>query len=78
MSPIQSPRGKISKINTANSNSNLFSLFLKGYFSRICKICDITAQNKMEDDFELRQEVFDIMSLVLFRNGNKLSIKSGL
>jgi len=32
----------------------------------------------MEDDFELRQEVFDIMSLVLFRNGNKLSIKSGL
>lgn len=32
----------------------------------------------MEDDFDLRQEVFDILSLVLFRNGAKLSIKSGL
>jgi hypothetical protein len=78
MSPIQSPRGKISKVNTVNSNSNLFSSFLKGYFNRISKICESTAQNKPEDDFDLRQEIFDVISLVLFRNGAKLSIKSGL
>jgi len=76
MSPIQSPRGKISKSLTPVNSFSVFSTFLKAYFSRICRICDPSSGN--QEDFDLSMEVFDLITLVLFKNGHKLSLKSGL